>query len=102
VFSSHYYDRTAIAHSIREQVHIYTKSLLLAGYEFDGTGILDDDLRHSFLPSVNGIVRDHSLIERFTPIILELTDVEIEKMEKDRMRETRQVEYLLVLMYNLS
>ncbi|KAI8885301.1 SNF5-domain-containing protein [Backusella circina FSU 941] len=82
--------KTAIAHSIREQIHVYSKSLLLAGYEFDGTGIIDDDLRHSFLPSINGIVRDHNLIERFTPIILELTDVEIEKMEKDRMRETRR------------
>ncbi|KAF5337631.1 hypothetical protein D9757_014620 [Collybiopsis confluens] len=43
--------RTAISHSIREQVQAYQKSLFLVGRPFDGS-IRDEDLRSSFLPSL--------------------------------------------------
>ncbi|KAI9318523.1 hypothetical protein BX666DRAFT_1855571 [Dichotomocladium elegans] len=82
--------RTAIAHSIREQAHNYIKSLILVGYEFNGSNILDDELRHSFLPALKSITRDHESVERFTPAILELTDAEIDKLERDRMRDARR------------
>lgn len=83
--------RTAIAHSIREQIHIYIKSLLLVGYEFNSSSSIDDELRHSFLPRLKSILRrDTHIIERFTPSITELSDTAIEKMEKDRMREARR------------
>lgn len=82
--------RTAIAHSIREQAHNYIKSLILVGYEFNGSAILDDDLRHSFLPSFKTITRDLEAVDRFTPAIMELTDAEIDKIERDRMREARR------------
>ncbi|KAI9317065.1 hypothetical protein BX666DRAFT_2027132 [Dichotomocladium elegans] len=82
--------RTAIAHSIREQAHNYIKSLLLVGYEFNGSSILDDDLRQSFLPVLKSVIRDADSVERFTPAILELTDAEIDKLEKDRMRDVRR------------
>ncbi|KAI8379299.1 uncharacterized protein BYT42DRAFT_514522 [Radiomyces spectabilis] len=81
--------KTAIAHSIREQIHVYIKSLLLVGHEFDGP-VTDDDLRGTFLPSLKTIVRDIDTLERFTPALLELTDAEIDKMEKDRMRDARR------------
>ncbi|CAG8746507.1 424_t:CDS:2, partial [Cetraspora pellucida] len=42
--------KTAIAHSIREQIQIYVKSLILVGHPFDGSPIQDDDLRQNFLP----------------------------------------------------
>lgn len=83
-------NRTAIAHSIREQAHSFIKSLLLVGYEFDGAPISDDDLRQSFLPSLKSIIRDLDSVERFTPAILELTDAELDKIEKDRMRDARR------------
>ena len=81
--------RTAIAHSIREQAHNYLKSLILVGYEFNGSPILDDDLRQSFLPALRSTIRDNDSVERFTPAIVELTDAEIDKLEKDRMRDAR-------------
>lgn len=81
--------RTAIAHSIREQIHIYIKSLLLVGYEFTNDSLIDDEIRHSFLPCIKHIVRDNTTIETFTPSITELSDAAVEKMEKDRMREAR-------------
>lgn len=82
--------KTAIAHSIREQAHSFIKSLLLVGYEFDGAPISDDDLRQSFLPALKSIIRDLDSVERFTPAILELTDAELDKIEKDRMRDARR------------
>ncbi|KAI8332305.1 hypothetical protein BC941DRAFT_359363 [Chlamydoabsidia padenii] len=81
--------RTAIAHSIREQVHVYTKSLLLVGHEFDGP-VVDDDLKHSFLPFLKTVTRDADTVERFTPALMELSDAELQKNEKDRLREARR------------
>ncbi|KAG0175330.1 SWI/SNF chromatin-remodeling complex subunit [Apophysomyces sp. BC1034] len=82
--------KTAIAHSIREQIHVYIKSLLLVGHEFNGTPVTDDDLKSSFLPTLKSIMRDSESLERFTPAILELTDAEIGKVERDRMRDARR------------
>ncbi|KAF7726437.1 SWI/SNF chromatin-remodeling complex subunit [Apophysomyces ossiformis] len=84
--------KTAIAHSIREQIHVFIKSLLLVGHEFNGTPVTDDDLKSSFLPAVKSIIRDTESVERFTPAILELTDAEIEKMANRRgyRRKRRQ------------
>ena len=46
-------------------------------------------MRHSFLPLLQNIVRDHQSVEQFTPSVIELSDAAVEKMEKDRMREAR-------------
>ncbi|KAI9483620.1 MAG: hypothetical protein EXX96DRAFT_149805 [Benjaminiella poitrasii] len=82
--------KTAIAHSIREQIHVYIKSLLLVGYEFNHSSVIDDELKHSFLPRLRTIYRENSLAERFTPSMIELTDAMIDKMDKDLMRESRR------------
>ncbi|KAK9766096.1 SWI/SNF chromatin-remodeling complex subunit [Basidiobolus ranarum] len=82
--------KTAIAHSIREQIYIYVKSLILLGYSFDGSPIYDGDLASSFLPNVISVIRDEELVDQFTPMLVELTDAEVEKLERDRERETRR------------
>lgn len=82
-------NRTAIAHSIREQVHVYIKSLLLTGYEFGDGPVENDDLKRSFLPSLKGVIRDRNKLEQFTPSLIEVTDAEIAKIEKGRTRESR-------------
>jgi hypothetical protein len=81
--------RTAIAHSIREQIQIYVKSLILVGHPFDGSPIQDDDLRQSFLPPVTNIIRKEDTVDQHTPILVELTEAEIDKIEKDRERDAR-------------
>lgn len=58
------------------------------GHEFDGP-VVDDDLKHSFLPYVKSVIRDADAVNRFTPAILELSDAELQKNEKDRLREAR-------------
>ncbi|KAI7905416.1 uncharacterized protein BX663DRAFT_499650 [Cokeromyces recurvatus] len=82
--------KTAIAHSIREQIHVYIKSLLLVGYKFNKSSVIDDELKHSFLPQLKSIYRDYSSIEKFTPSMIELSDAVIDKMDKDLMRESRR------------
>ncbi len=45
--------KTAIAHSIREQVSVHVKSLAMTGHTFDGRPIADEELRGAFLGPVN-------------------------------------------------
>ncbi|CEI89611.1 hypothetical protein G6F70_006340 [Rhizopus microsporus] len=72
--------KTAIAHLIREQIHVYKKSLLVLG---------EEEQQHE--PSQMGnAIRDNQQAEIFTPAIIELTDAMIERMEKDQTRESRR------------
>ncbi|KAF9928484.1 SWI/SNF chromatin-remodeling complex subunit [Mortierella alpina] len=82
--------RTAIAHSIREQVQTHTKCLNLIGYSYDGSSVNDEDLRGSFLPKLTTILREEEAVEQFTPILEKLTEPEIDKMERDRERDKRR------------
>ncbi|KAF9178033.1 SWI/SNF chromatin-remodeling complex subunit [Haplosporangium sp. Z 767] len=82
--------RTAIAHSIREQVQTHTKCLNLIGYNYDGSTVHDEDLKSSFLPKITTILREEDAVEQFTPILEKLTEPEIDKLERDRERDKRR------------
>lgn len=58
------------------------------GHEFDGP-VIDDDLKHSFLPFLKNVTRDADMVDRFTPALMELSEAELQKNEKDRLREAR-------------
>ncbi|CAG8686047.1 519_t:CDS:2, partial [Scutellospora calospora] len=60
------------------------------GHPFDGSPIQDDDLRQNFLPPVTNIIRREDAVEQHTPLLVELTEAEIEKIEKDRERDARR------------
>ncbi|KAJ7125094.1 hypothetical protein C8R44DRAFT_703175 [Mycena epipterygia] len=79
--------RTAIAHSIREQVHAYQKSLYLVGHPMDGTPVQDEDLRNSFLPSLASGARAMDQVQAFTPLLNYLSDGELERNEKERDKD---------------
>ena len=83
----HSFFRTAIAHSIREQVQTYQKSLFLVGHPSDGTPVQDDDLRMSFLSPVTSVSRPMDQVQAFTPILNYLSDGEMERNEKEREKE---------------
>ena len=84
----HSYPRTAIAHCIREQVHMYQKSLFLLGHPSEGLGFQDEDLRTSFLPSLNvTAARSLDQIPSFTPVLNYLSDGELERNEKEREKD---------------
>ncbi|KAG1469085.1 hypothetical protein G6F56_003463 [Rhizopus delemar] len=71
--------KTAIAHLIREQIHVKKKSMLVMDEE--------EPQEPTYLTH---ILRDSQMAEGFTPAILELSDAEVEKMEKDQIRESRR------------
>ncbi|KAJ3046746.1 SWI/SNF chromatin-remodeling complex subunit, partial [Rhizophlyctis rosea] len=84
--------RTAIAHSIREQLQTYAKSLLLVDHHFDGSPVDDDELVQCFLPPLDekAIFRAPKQKALFQPMYIGVTDLEIERMEKDMERDTRR------------
>ncbi|KAJ3536080.1 hypothetical protein NMY22_g6197 [Coprinellus aureogranulatus] len=79
--------KTAIAHSIREQVAAFQKSLFLVGHPSDGTAVQDDELRQAFLPSLITGARPVSEVAHFTPTLNYLSDGEIERTEKEREKD---------------
>ncbi|ORY83909.1 hypothetical protein BCR37DRAFT_346327, partial [Protomyces lactucae-debilis] len=83
--------QTAIAHAIREQCQLYTKSLFLVGHTFDGLAVADSDMRHALMDSLNGDVqRPKHLLDDFAPILSQLLPDQLERVEKEREREVRR------------
>lgn len=83
---------TAISHSIREQVHMYHKSLALLGYNFDGSLVEDDEIRSRMLPliTVDDVYRAPSDAKIYSPNLLQISAAELERLDKDKDRDTRR------------
>ncbi|GAA5857171.1 hypothetical protein JCM8547_009352 [Rhodosporidiobolus lusitaniae] len=79
---------TAIAHSIREQVDLFTRSLCILNYSRTGL-ITDDDLRKDFQPPLLEPFRT-DLAGDFTPLLTQLTRDEVDRLEKEHDRENRR------------
>ncbi|KAL4931930.1 SWI/SNF chromatin-remodeling complex subunit SNF5 [Aspergillus undulatus] len=87
---------TAIAHSIREQSQLFTKSLYIVSHSFDGRPIEDPDLKTSFLPTpLVSSFRPFQAAKEFTPYLYELNEAELERTEvsfqRDQRRQKRSV-----------
>ncbi|KAL4916588.1 hypothetical protein BDW62DRAFT_202574 [Aspergillus aurantiobrunneus] len=87
---------TAIAHSIREQSQLFTKSLFILSHPFDGRPIDDPDLKASFLPTpLLSSFRPFQAAKEFTPYLYELNEAELERTEvsfqRDQRRQKRSV-----------
>lgn len=82
---------TAIAHSIREQCQLFSKSLQITGYAFDGRPIDDPDLRENFLPTPMLVTfRPYQLAKDYVPYLYELNDADLERTELSISREQRR------------
>ena len=84
--------KTAIAHSIREQIHTVAKSLLILNHDFSKDKLPNDDqLSGAFLPAVQGgnAIRYGKFYDDFGPTISKASAVEMEKIEKEVERESR-------------
>jgi hypothetical protein len=69
------------------------RALLLVGYSKDSNGTVrphDPELQPLILPALKGTRRDPNTLNDFTPIILELDPIEVEKIEQSRDREARR------------
>ncbi|PLB37014.1 SWI/SNF chromatin-remodeling complex subunit SNF5 [Aspergillus candidus] len=87
---------TAIAHSIREQSQLFTKSLYILSHPFDGRPIDDPDLKTAFLPTpLHSSFRPFQAAKEFTPYLYELNEAELERTEvsisRDQRRQKRSV-----------
>lgn len=80
---------TAIAHSIREQIYTFVKSLVLVGYIFDGGSVSDPNLNSGFLAPVVQPIRDRNNTEKFTPILVELSSMELARSTRLRDKSRR-------------
>ncbi|KAK7887938.1 SWI/SNF chromatin-remodeling complex subunit [Exophiala xenobiotica] len=82
---------TAIAHSIREQCQLFSKSLHITGYPFDGRPIEDPDLRENFLPSPIPVTfRPYQAAKDYSPYLYELNEADLERTELSISREQRR------------
>jgi SWI/SNF-related matrix-associated actin-dependent regulator of chromatin subfamily B protein 1 len=82
---------TAIAHSIREQCQLFTRSLYIVGHPFDGRPLEDADLIAGFLPSpLPSVFRPQQQAREYTPFLYELTEADLERGEVIYSREQRR------------
>lgn len=82
---------TGIAHSIREQSQLFTKSLYIVSHPFDGRPVEDPDLKATFLPTpVSSSFRPFQAAKEFTPYLYELNEAELERTEVSISREQRR------------
>jgi SWI/SNF-related matrix-associated actin-dependent regulator of chromatin subfamily B protein 1 len=82
---------TAIAHSIREQCQMFTKSLYITGHPFDGRPVEDADIQDNFLASpLPSVFRPMQSTKDFQPYLYELSHTELERAELSIMREQRR------------
>jgi SWI/SNF-related matrix-associated actin-dependent regulator of chromatin subfamily B protein 1 len=92
---------TAIAHLIREQSQMYHKALQLTGYNFDGSLIQEDEIRSQILPSLRlnqdsstedflSILRNPTTVSEYTPSLIKLSQVEVERLDKEIERDSRR------------
>lgn len=85
--------KTAIAHSIREQVDVHLRSLVLVGHPFDGSYVTDEEMRGAFLPEscdLPSVARQAQEVDDYTPKLVQLSEAEVERHERDRERETKR------------
>jgi len=67
---------------------MYQKSLFLLGHPSEALGFQDEDLRTSFLPSLNvTAARSLDQVPSFTPVLNYLSDGELERNEKEREKD---------------
>jgi len=82
---------TAIAHQIREQVQMFTKSLYITGHPFDGRPIEDSDVRDNFLPSpIPNVFRPIQSQKDYIPFLYELSNEELSHQELSILRDQRR------------
>lgn len=82
---------TAIAHSIREQAQLFSRSLHGIGHPFDGRPVEDPDLTGNLLPSpLPTVFRPQQQAKEYAPFLWEMTEGDLERNETIFSREQRR------------
>ncbi|KLP02132.1 transcription factor snf5p [Fusarium fujikuroi] len=82
---------TAIAHCIREQTQLFTRSLYSVGHPFDGRPVEDPDLVGAFLQTpLPAVFRPQQQAKEYAPYLYELSEADLERNETIFSREQRR------------
>lgn len=82
---------TAIAHCIREQCQLFTRSLYIVGHPFDGRPLEDSDLINSFCSTpITTVLRPQQQAREYAPYLYDMTEAELERSEVIYSREQRR------------
>lgn len=82
---------TAIAHCIREQSQLFTRSLYIIGHPFDGRPVEDADLMAAFLPSpLPSVFRPQHQAKEYAPYLYDVSEGDLERNELIFSREQRR------------
>ncbi|KAL9617441.1 MAG: hypothetical protein Q9160_007753 [Pyrenula sp. 1 TL-2023] len=82
---------TAIAHSIREQCQLFTKSLYITGHPFDGRPVDDVDLKSAFLDTpLQTCFRPYQMSAHYQPALYDVNEGELERIETAISRDQRR------------
>lgn len=82
---------TAIAHCIREQSQLFTRSLYSVGHPFDGRPVEDPDLVQAFLQTpLSNVFRPQQQAKDYAPYLYELNENDLERNETILSREQRR------------
>ncbi|KAJ9425170.1 hypothetical protein QL093DRAFT_2235052 [Fusarium oxysporum] len=82
---------TAIAHCIREQTQLFTRSLYSVGHPFDGRPVEDPDLVGAFLQTpLPTVFRPQQQAKEYAPYLYELSEADLERNETIFSREQRR------------
>ena len=82
---------TSIAHCIREQSQLFTRSLFVMGHPFDGRPLEDAELVAAFLPSpIPSVFRPQQQAKDYMPYLYEVTEADLERSEIMYSREQRR------------
>lgn len=82
---------TSIAHCIREQTQLFTRSLYSIGHPFDGRPIEDPDLVNAFLQTpLPTVFRPQQQAKEYAPYLYELSEADLERNETIFSREQRR------------
>ena len=82
---------TAIAHDIREQSQLFTRSLYIVGHPFDGRPVADQDLLAGMSPSpMPSSFRPYQATKEFMPYLYELNETDLERTEHSLSRDERR------------
>ncbi|TVY48883.1 SWI/SNF chromatin-remodeling complex subunit [Lachnellula occidentalis] len=82
---------TAIAHCIREQCQLFTRSLYIVGHPFDGRPLEDADLINAFCQTpITTALRPQQQAREYAPYLYEMTEADLERSEVIYSREQRR------------
>lgn len=82
---------TAIAHCIREQSQLFTRSLYSVGHPFDGRPVEDSDLVSAFLQTpLPAVFRPQQQAKEYAPYMYEMSEADLERNETVFSREQRR------------